>query len=351
MYFFLVSLALSALFTFGAIKLFTTIKLFDIPDGGRKLHSRPVPLGGGIAIFLAFWLVVGYIINFTNLFGKNLHPVDLVGVFFGSLVLLIVGLFDDKQRLSPVARLTAIALACFLAIGGGVGIDKITNPLGGVIGLSGLGASALVFVWIFGMTSTVKILDGLDGLAAGITAIGALVIYGVASGERWHQPDMALLALIFVGAILGFLIFNFQPAKIFLGEGGGMFLGYILGILAVISGGKIATALLVMAVPILDLIRVIIVRVRRHQSIFQGDREHIYYWLADKFKISERTIVLMLYVVAAGFGSLAWFLQSVGKLVALLFAIALMGVVALAIGRGDNNVKFPISNVKSNPKS
>lgn len=333
MIFFFVALILSALFTYGAIKLFTKLKLLDVPDNGRHLHARPVPLGGGVAIFLAFWLVVGYIVFYTNLFGKNLDPKDLLGVFFGSIILLIIGLLDDRRRLSPLIRLVAIALASVIAIIGGVGLQKITNPLGGVIALNSFLASCLVFIWIFGMTSTVKILDGLDGLAGGVTAIGALVIFGVANGQRWHQPDMALLALIFAGAILGFLIFNFQPAKIFLGEGGGMFLGYILGILAVISGGKFATALLVMAVPILDLMRVIIVRVRRRQSIFAGDREHIYYWLADKYKISQRKIVVLLYVVAASFGSLAWFLQTVGKLFALLLVLAVMGAIAIIIGR------------------
>ncbi|OGH93972.1 MAG: hypothetical protein A2538_03860 [Candidatus Magasanikbacteria bacterium RIFOXYD2_FULL_41_14] len=333
MYFFLVALILSAILTFGAIKLFSALKIFDIPDEGRHRHGRPVPLGGGVAIFLAFWLVVGYVVFFTNLFGKNLHSHDLVGVFWGGLLLLFVGLLDDKYHLSPIVRLGAIACAVVIAISGGVGLVKITNPLGGVLILSKAVAYGLVFIWLFGMTSTVKILDGLDGLAGGITIIGALVICGVALGERWHQPDMALLALIFAGSILGFLLFNFSSAKIFLGEGGGMFLGYILGVLAVISGGKFATALLVMSIPILDLCRVIIVRFRRHQSIFQGDREHIYYWLIDKLNWSQRKVTLVLYLAAAGFGSLAWLLQSVGKLLALLFILFLMGLLAMVINK------------------
>lgn len=341
MIYFLVALVLSLIFSGIVKRIMLKMRIVDIPDGTRKLHRGPVALGGGVALFLSFWLVVGYIVFFTNLLGKNLNPLDLVGVFFGSLLLLIVGLWDDKKNISARWRLAATVLAVVIAIGGGVGIDKITNPLGGVLPLNWgtieifgktflLLADAFVFLWILGMTYTVKILDGLDGLATGITAIGALVIFGVASGERWHQPDMALLALVFAGVCLGFLFWNFSPAKIFLGEGGGLFLGYILGVLAVISGGKIATALLVMAIPILDLVRVVIVRLRRGQPIFQGDREHLHFWLRDH-GFSEKGTVLGLYAVAIVFGSLTLFLQSIGKLAALLFLFLFMGAIALVI--------------------
>lgn len=332
MIYFLATLVLSLIFSGLVKRTMLKLRIVDVPDGTRKLHRGSIALGGGVALFLSFWLVVGYVVFFTNLLGKNLNPTDLVGVFFGSLLLLIVGLWDDKKNISARWRLLATVVAVLMAVLGGVGIDKITNPFGGVLSLGNilLLADVLVFCWILGMTYTVKILDGLDGLATGITAIGALVIYGVASGERWHQPDMALLALVFAGVCLGFLFWNFSPAKIFLGEGGGLFLGYILGVLAVISGGKIATALLVMAIPILDLIRVVIVRFRRGQPIFQGDREHLHFWLRDH-GFSEKATVLGLYAVAIIFGSLTLFLQSIGKLVALLFLFLLMGVVALVI--------------------
>lgn len=340
MQYFLVALLLSFFFTWVIKRLMLKLRVVDVPDGKRKLHRAPVALGGGVALFVSFWLIVGYIVFFTNLLGKNLNPKDLVGVFIGSLILLIIGLWDDVKNISPRTRLLATVVAIFVAVFGGVGIDKITNPFGGVISLQDflVFADVLVFFWILGMTYTVKILDGLDGLATGITAIGALVIYGVAIGERWHQPDMALLALVFAGVCIGFLFWNFSPAKIFLGEGGGLFLGYILGVLAVISGGKIATALLVMAVPILDLLRVVIVRLKRGQPIFQGDREHLHFWLRDH-GFSEKKIVLGLYFIAIIFGSLTLFLQSVGKLLALLFLFLLMGAVALIIQNKKNYVR------------
>lgn len=316
------------------------LRIVDFPDGIRKLHKYPVVLGGGAALFLSFWLVIGYISFFTNLLGKNLNPHDFVGVFIGSFLLLFIGLWDDKKNISARLRFGVVILAALLAVIGGVGIDKITNPLGGVFSLNNIlfFANAVVFLWILGMTYTVKILDGLDGLAVGITAIGAFIIFCVANGERWYQPDMALVSLVFAGVCLGFWFWNFYPAKVFLGESGGLFLGYILGILAVISGGKIATALLVMAIPILDLIRVIIVRIRRGQPIFQGDREHLHFYLRDR-GWSEKKVVLFLYLVAIIFGSLTLFLQSAGKLLVLLFLFLLMGLFALIMQNKNSYVK------------
>lgn len=343
MWYFIAGFALSLVLTGISLLIMPKFGLIDTPDGQRKKHLRTTPLGGGLAIFLAFWVVVGYVATYTHIFGRNLNPHSLWGVFFGSLLLLIVGLLDDKYKLGARVRLLFVCLAVLFAMVGGVGLDKITNPMGGVLSLdkwqinTELGtifvvADLIVFLWIMGMTYTVKILDGLDGLATGIAIIGALVIYAVASGERWHQPDMALLALIFVSVSLGFLVYNFSPAKIFLGESGSLFLGFILGILAVISGGKIATALLVMAVPVLDLVRVILIRKKRGQPIFQGDREHLHFWLQDQ-GIGQRKIVLTSYLVAGLFGFSTLFLQSSGKLLVLIFIVLIMGVVATYISK------------------
>lgn len=344
MTYFFAAFFIAVLFTVGTKFLAQRWRIMDKPDGGRKKHGRSVPLLGGTAIFLAFWLTAGYVAFFTDLLGRNLKPEHLIGVFLGSAVLIIVGFLDDKRGLSARTRLLAASGAVALALLSGVGIDKITNPFGGIwyldfwsLSLGAWGtilwlADALVFFWILGMTYTVKILDGLDGLATGIAAIGALVVYAVASGARWHQPDMALVALIFAGACLGFLLFNFHPARIFLGEGGGLFLGYMLGVLSVISGGKIATALLVMAVPILDLARVIMVRVARGQSVFAGDREHLHFWLLTR-GLSERGAVLILYAVALAFGGSALFLQSAQKLFALMFLLIVMGALAVFISQ------------------
>ncbi|MDD4477145.1 MAG: MraY family glycosyltransferase [Patescibacteria group bacterium] len=334
MLYFFIAIILSIIFTFAARRLALFLNIVDTPDDERKKHGRPVPLLGGIAIFSVFWVMIGYIFCFTNLFGRNLSVDKLFWVFIGSLILMAVGYFDDKYSLPVLPRLALSAFAVFIVIAGGVGLEKITNPFGGIFYLDfiRLGnwlvfADIIVFFWILGMIYTVKILDGLDGLATGITAIGALMIYFIANGERWHQPDVALLALIFAGACLGFLIFNFYPAKIFLGEGGGLFLGFILGVLSVIAGGKIATALLVMAIPIFDLARVVYLRFRRGKPVGRGDREHLHFRLLD-LGFGHRKTVVALYAFAFVFGTTTLFFQSAQKLFALIF----LGLLMLVFG-------------------
>lgn len=346
MAYFLASFTLAVLLTAFIRKIAVKKRILDRPDGHRKLHNRPIPLLGGWAIFLAFWSIMGYLIFFTDVLGRNLQAQRLIGVFVGSLILMVLGYFDDKKDLSPKIRLSVSALAALIAIIGGVGLDRITNPLGGVFDLSvwqiNLGSwgaisvlsALLVFFWLMGMMYTTKILDGLDGLSTGIVAIGALMIFFLSRTGKFYQPDIALVALVFAGACLGFLIFNFYPAKIFLGEGGGLFLGFLLGVLAVIAGGKIATALLVMAIPILDLIRVIYLRFKIKQPLFQGDRRHIHFQLLD-LGLGHWQTVLILYAVSFAFGLTTLFLQSREKIMVLLLLAGLMVAAGLWLGRRE----------------
>ncbi len=322
---------LAALLTIGFtlfLRFFASkINVVDRPDGARKRHERPIPLLGGVGVMASFWILVAVAWWNTGVLSHSFHASQLVGVFFGCLVLLWVGVVDDWKPLSPRVRFVCSIIAVLIALIGGVGLSKITNPFGGVLPLTfgsfAIGnfgtilpvADALVFVWLMGMIYTTKILDGLDGLATGITLIGACIIYFLAETNRFHQPQVALLAIIFAGALSGFLLFNFSPATIFLGESGGLCLGYVLGVLAVISGGKIATALLVMAIPILDFARVIFVRLRQHRPLFQGDREHLHFRLLEA-GFSHRESVLILYAVALIFGALTFILPSTFKLAA-----------------------------------
>ncbi|MFA7653505.1 MAG: MraY family glycosyltransferase [Candidatus Magasanikbacteria bacterium] len=332
---FVLSILLTLLVRFFAFKY----KIIDAPNEARKRHGRSVPLLGGLAIFLAFWTVMAYLVYFTNLIGKNLAVEKLWWVFVGGLVLIIIGALDDKYKLSYKWRLPISALVVLLVIIGGVGIDKVTNPFGGVwyldfvrIGPIAIIADTIVFLWILGMMYTTKILDGLDGLTSGISGIAALMIFFIANGERWHQSDVALVGLVLAGAILGFLLFNFYPAKIFLGEGGSLWLGFMLGVLSVISGGKFATALLVMAVPILDLAWVIFTRARHGTPISKGDRQHLHFRLVDS-GFSQRWAVLFYYLVAILFGVTTLFLQSIGKVTVLLVLVALVFIVEMLVNK------------------
>jgi len=338
MTYFVLSLVLSLILTLLVRKFALHYRIVDSPNEERKLHARPVPLLGGFAIFAAFWLVLGYAVFFGGLRWENISPTQFVGVFFGSLALMVMGVADDLRDLPPRFRLAVSSLAALAVVLGGVSLKEITNPLGGVVSFDlfdiaffgktafNLLGAVVIFFWLMGMMYTTKILDGLDGLSTGIVSIGALMIFFLASTKQFGQPDIRAVALILVGACLGFLVFNFYPAKIFLGEGGSLFLGFILGVLAVIAGGKIATALLVMGIPILDLIRVAIARIRRKQPIFQGDREHLHFRLLD-FGVHHRLAVLAIYAVAFIFGVTTLFLQSKQKLFMLgILALAMIGV-------------------------
>jgi len=177
------------------------------------------------------------------------------------------------------------------------------------------------------MMYTTKLLDGLDGLVSGITVVGSFIIFGVAMSKNVAQPNTALLALILGGAFLGFLIFNWRPAKIFLGEGGSLFAGLILGTLAIISGSKIATTLLIMGIPILDVVWVIGRRFFNKRAVSLGDRKHLHFRLLDAGFSHQRAVIFYIFLTAL-FGSLALVLQTFGKLIALLILFIVMVILA-----------------------
>lgn len=319
---FIISLILTWLVRQAALRL----KVVDKPDKGRHLHLTSVPLLGGVAIFCSFWAVVIYLV-YHPILGVDILTKKLVVAFAVSFILLLIGLADEIRPFSAVARLALTAVAVFIAAFGGFGLGKITNPSGGFFELSLWVGNLLVFFWLLGMVYTTKILDGLDGLSAGICAIGALMIILITQTAKFYQPNVGLVATIFLGVCLGFLAFNFHPAKIFLGESGSLLVGFILGVLAVIGGGKLATALLVMAVPILDLGRVIFERIKNRQSVFKGDRRHLFYLLVDK-GVSHPKAVVILYLISFLFGITTLILPSYQKLAVLtvlLFAMLILG--------------------------
>ena len=312
--------------------------LIDRPGSGRKIHPIPKPLSGGMGIFFALAVTVLVLLR-TNgtLTGGEITTTHYIGVLLGGLILMVGGLLDDRFELPPQLSIVAPILAALTAIGFGIEVEKLTNPFsagggsafggGGTIALTDWQSNVLVFVWLLIVMYTTKFLDGLDGLATGVSSIGALMVMLLSLTAMYFQPDVALLSAISLGALLGFLIWNSHPAAIFLGEGGSRFGGYLLGILAVISGGKLATALLVLGIPLLDVIWVVLRRWRTggFRKIFQGDRKHLHHRLLD-LGWGQRRIVLVYYAVAAIFGATTLILQSQEKLLALGILICLMVV-------------------------
>lgn len=330
-YYFIAAFLLSAVLTLLVRKIALKLNIVDHPDGQRHLHAKPTPLLGGVAIFLSFWAVILFLI-FNPVYGMEKIMDQLMMAFISGMIIFLIGIADDIRPLSAKFRLMFVAVAVLICAIFFPWLTKITNPFGGFLELTQTVGGILVFFWLMGTTYTVKILDGLDGLATGIVAIGAFIILLLTSVTKFYQPNVSLVAGIFLAVCLGFLVFNFYPAKIFLGESGSMFIGFMLGVLAIIGGGKLATALLVMAIPILDIIRVVYKRMRRGQPVFKGDREHLHFRLLDS-GLSHRRAVLLLYFLAFLFGITTLFLQSIQKLYALLALVVLMAIISHYVGK------------------
>lgn len=305
----------------------------DHPELARKIHEKPKALLGGAAIFISVCVVVaGVLLSGDALTAGEITSRHFVGVFFGGLILMVGGYADDRWKLPPHSSIVAPLLAAGLAVAFGIEIEKLTNPFGGVIELSTIQSGILVFTWLMIVMYTTKFLDGLDGLATSVTASGILMIVLLATTVAYAQPDVALLGSISLGALLGFLFWNVHPASIFLGEGGSVFVGYLLGTLAVISGGKLAIALLVLGIPMFDAAWVVMRRYRMGglKQVVVGDRKHLHHRLLDRHWGQHR-IVAFYVCVALSFGTSALFLQSREKLVALVLLILLLCIGAYVV--------------------
>lgn len=263
--------------------------------GGRHVHKQPIPRIGGLAIYAAFWIAVA----FTQMWNS-----DLWGLFIGSTLIVGVGLWDDIKEIRPLTKLFWQIAAAGVLLFFGFSMDQISLPFFGEINLGWFGLILAVF-WIVGLVNTVNISDGLDGLAAGICFLAALLLFW--SANRINQFIPAHLTLALAGAALGFLFFNFHPARVFMGDSGSMFLGYIIGGISIMGLLKTATILglvfplLVLGMPLTDLTFAIIRRKLQGHSIAAADRGHLHHRLLDA-GLSQRQAVLWLYAMSAGFG-------------------------------------------------
>ncbi|MBU0625527.1 undecaprenyl/decaprenyl-phosphate alpha-N-acetylglucosaminyl 1-phosphate transferase [Patescibacteria group bacterium] len=310
--------------------------------GGRRLHKKAVPLLGGVALFIALVLIVVVLTSFGWLPGSHIKAKYLVGIIAAAGLLSFGGALDDRYELKPWQQFIWPFLAVLAVIVVGIGVNYITNPFGGLIELNKyimtavwidgipykltILADIFTLAWLMTMTYTTKFLDGLDGLVVGLTVIGGLVIAAVSLMREVAQPDTAILALAIAGVFAGFLVFNIYPARIFLGEGGSTLAGFLLGILAIISGGKIATTLLVLGLPLFDAAIVIIRRLVRGKSPFGGDRSHLHFLLVDS-GLPQRSVVLLYWFLAALFGISTLILPGPQKVTAIGVALSLLLVI------------------------
>jgi UDP-GlcNAc:undecaprenyl-phosphate GlcNAc-1-phosphate transferase len=321
--------------------------------GGRRLHNRPIPRTGGIAVFAAFLLAVllsqVFIISPFEP-GASLTPglnvfrfdpkegIRLIGLLGGCLIIFVTGLIDDRVELSPLAVFAGQLLAGAWAILFWIIIEYVNNPFSGLQtpDFPYVFTVVITLFWLGLTTNTVNWLDGLDGLASGVVALACVVLFinGVIRLDP-PQYSVAFLFIALLGAVLGFLPYNFSPARIFLG-GGAYFLGYTLGVLSIIGGAKAASILLVLGLPLLDTGWQVVNRLMQGKNPVIGDRGHLHFRLQD-LGLSQRGIVLGYYAFCAVFGGLSLLIPSqIYKFVALLVMglLALVGFVILARWKG-----------------
>lgn len=327
-----VALGLTALIRFLALKYNWSIFTPRV----RDVHKKPIPRLGGVALFVSFWLIIiGYLIFAP----AKLHFVDekilgidknLLGVFLGSLVLFIVGIVDDLHNVRPWWKLFWQAVAAILVVIFGIKIFWFANPLGGLNIIIGNLTYLFVPLWIILIINVINWLDGVDGLADGISTIALIMLTILSAMPIVNQPATALFCAILAGAALGFLFFNFNPAKIFLGDTGSMFLGFMIAVAAIISGGKVATTLLILGIPILDALWVITRRIVNKKSPMQADKLHLHHRFLEA-GFSQRQAVIVLYFIAASFGIVALRSGTQGKFMTGLWLLVIMFIIGIGL--------------------
>lgn len=307
----------------------------DQPDataGSRKIHKRVIARAGGLALYVSFMVTCLVVVpSFTRQFW---------GLIAAATIVLLIGLVDDIRPQNPWTKLAFQVGAALVAILAGIKITSLSNFRGGQIALDtmqhlvrlgpvtitiSLFAAGLSLLWLVGMTNTINFLDGLDGLATGVSGIAAVIMFILSISARVNQPTTAIIAITLAGACFGFLWHHFNPATIFIGDSGAYFLGMTLGILAIVSGAKLATVLLVLGLPILDAIWAVIRRIMTGRSPFSPDRGHIHFMLLDA-GLSQRQAVLTIYAFSIAFGTVALLSNSYQKIIALAILVGLTAI-------------------------
>ena len=297
--------------------------LVDIPND-RKVHKKPIPRLGGVTIWLCTILtfIILVFVNWDYPYGNGLS-----GILVGGSIMFLLGLVDDLYDLSPKFKLVVQIGAALIAFLLGVRIEILFNPFGGALHL-GIFSLPITLIWLVGISNAMNFIDGVDGLAGGVSAICAVTLAVVAIYT--NQPISALLASILAGSMMGFLVFNFHPARIFMGDSGALFSGFALAGLSVAGVLKSLTAtmvlpILILVVPILDISFSVFRRLLKGSNPMKADAEHIHHKLLQAGFSHNRTAAI-LYLVCAGAGSVAAILVGAQRvyLTILLIVLSLM---------------------------
>ncbi len=309
----------------------------DHPDA-RRVNVRPVPRGGGVAVAIAFIVVAALMLALNEVVAfafvpTNIDLVDVVGLLIGGALATAFGVIDDALDLRARWQFAGqLGLALF-AIATGYVVVFIANPLGGQLHLPIPVAYGFSILWIAGMINSINFIDGLDGLSSGIGLIAAITLGVISLTQDVSQPFVAVLCFVLAGSLLGFLRWNFHPATIFAGTSGVMFLGYTLALLSILGAAKVAVAMLVLGVPIIDAFWIIVRRIAGGRSPFSPDRGHLHHRLLD-VGLSHRQTVLLIYGICIALGVLALVLSGATQIYAFVGVFVASGFVLFILARG-----------------
>lgn len=322
-----------AAFALTFIQMPFTIKLakkkgfLDVPKDERRVHKRPIPVGGGIAMVISVTILILYYLPINK---------GLIMTILASLVIALSGLYDDKKDLSPKLKFLFQILAGVLLVLGGMKIEFVTNPFDShdaLLILNILSIPVTIF-WVCGITNTINLIDGLDGLASGVSMICAISMFFIT--YRMGRYEVSIVCALVAGACLGFLPFNFNPAKIFMGDTGALYLGFMLSYISISGFLKQAAILmifvpvLILGVPVFDTAFAMVRRKLSGKSMVEADKGHLHHRLL-KMGLNQRQTVVILYSISAIFGVLANLISRFHSSIALVISL---GVLLIIIATG-----------------
>lgn len=303
------------------------IGAIDVPRDARRMHKKPIPRLGGLAIFFGFLFAI-------LLFGRIDHQTR--GILLGAVIIVVLGVIDDSHPLGPKLKFAVQVAAALMPVLHGVVIERFSNPNifsdNPYINL-GVLSIPLTIVWIVGITNAVNLIDGLDGLAIGVSSIACFSLFAIA--VMVSEPFVAIIMAALAGACIGFMPYNLNPARMFMGDTGATFLGYMLAVVSIQGLFKFyavvsfAVPFLILGLPIFDTLYAIVRRLRHGQNPMQPDRGHVHHRLID-MGFSQKQSVAILYAMSGILGLSAVVLTTSGELKAMLLLIAV--IVAAMIG-------------------
>jgi len=297
-----ISIVISAVLTPLVKKFAVKIKVIDIPKDNRRIHKKPIPLLGGLAIYFSFIL--------TLILKSGSLSISEIGIIIGATIIVIGGFLDDKFDIRPWQKLLIQIVAAVSLIVYGIRIELLTNPISSSELYISIGVLSipLTIIWVVGITNALNLIDGLDGLAAGVAFISSVTIFIIALLNK--RLEAAVLTSILAGSILGFLPYNFNPATIFMGDTGAQLLGFLLAAISMEGAIKsaaafaIAVPILALGIPIYDVLFAMIRRKLNGRPIMEADKGHLHHRLLD-MGLTQREAVIIMYLISAVLGSFA----------------------------------------------